>query len=89
MAELLDYQPTRQLALHAECEHRAIAFKATSGMANEPTAAHCGSQVSCEEKTREREHVLLKIKFRRCGRMTRSDRLISLKSYHEMVTKIQ
>lgn len=48
MAELLNYHPARQLALHAECEHEAIAFKATSGLANEPTACF-----GCKERERE------------------------------------
>lgn len=53
MAELLNYHPARQLALHAECQHRAIAFKATSGLANEPAA------VACFESLTEREYVVM------------------------------
>jgi len=52
MAELLNYHPARQLALHAECEHEEIAFKATSSLANEPTACF---RVGCKERERERE----------------------------------
>lgn len=53
MAELLNYHPARQLALHAECEHEAIAFKARSSLANEPTA--CSESVAERERERERE----------------------------------
>jgi len=52
MAELLNYHPARQLVLHAECQHRAIAFKATSGLANEPTV------VACFESLIEREYIV-------------------------------
>lgn len=55
MAELLNYHPARQLALHAECEHEAIAFKARSSLANEPTAS---SQL---QKERERMGRFLKV----------------------------
>jgi len=49
MAELLNYHPARQLALHAECQHRAIAFKATSGLANEPAAVACFESLTEKE----------------------------------------
>lgn len=52
MVELLNYQASaRQLALHAECEHgERLLFKATSGLANEPTMLLVSSH---REKERE------------------------------------
>lgn len=57
MAELLNYHPARQLALHAECEHEEIAFKATSSLANEPTA--CFELVAKREREREKRQKFL------------------------------